>query len=127
MLVGGGMAIYRTGYAQGVATEFDGDMSELASPWGYYPGMAPYHGRHIGFFPFGGFLGFLLFLMVISFIGRMLFFRRWHMGYGPHHAAWKYWREHPEAHKWGPPPWAKGWNSSDEEESPLEEDEAETI
>jgi hypothetical protein len=126
MLVGGGMAIYRTGFAQGLATEFSGDTTELVSPWGSHPGFVPYHGRHFGFFPFGGLLGLLLFFMVASAIGRMIFFRRGRMACGPHPAAWKYWHEHPEAHKWGPPPWAKGWNAPEEGDDASSEEEEPT-
>lgn len=128
MLVGAGMAIFRAGYAQGVVTEFDGDAGELISPWGFHPGAA-YHYRFMpfGFGLFGLFFKGLLFLMFVSFIGRMFFFRRGRMACGPHPAAWKYWHDHPEAQKWGRPPWAKDGETrpDDAEVNPSEESEVE--
>jgi len=121
LLLGGGAAIFRAGYAQGYTTGYssDGEAGELAFPENFHPRF-PYHYRYpLGFFPghlFGLFFGGLFFLMIL----RLIFFRRW-----AHPAAWKHWHHHPEAQKWGSPPWAKDWKAPENEETPSDESESE--
>lgn len=126
LLLGGGAALFRAGYAQGYTTGLvtEGEAGELVSPENFYPRFSHHYRYPMGFFPghlFGLFFGGLLFLMIL----RLIFFRRRGMC-GPHPAAWKHWyQNHPEAQKWGPPPWAKDWKFPEENETPSEEDESE--
>lgn len=126
----GGAVLYRTGFAQGYATSItaEGDVDELTFPGRFYPGYKYHYGYPRGFFPghlFGLFFGGLFFLMFVSAIFRMIFFRRWGMAYGPHPAAWKHWYHHPDAHKWGTPPWAKDEKVPEDDPEAPDEGEAE--
>ena len=129
LLVGGGAAIYRAGYARGVMS----DMSFEEMPFAHsgaegmmpYGGMRPgYYGRgHMGFFPFGRMLfgGFVFFLIVGS-IFRFFGMRRYGYGMPP----WAMHRMHREG-KGGP--WMHddhphGCKCSDDDSQEKEEAEA---
>jgi hypothetical protein len=97
VLVAGGMALYRTGWAQGyqtaAVTTAAGSAAGAAAPavpapyYAYPP--VPYgygYGFHPFFFPFGPLLGIGFFLFVIFAIGGLFRFgmrRHWAGGYGP--------------------------------------------
>lgn len=115
LMIGGGVMVYRAGMAQGIAqapavaealsnaAESGQGLSLPAYGYGYgYPG---YRARpHFGFFPFGGILGFILFIFLFIGLLRLIFFRPWAWHYGPMHGrgAWK-----GHTYPWGIPPWER--------------------
>ena len=111
VLVGGGHALYRTGYSQGYVTSSlaSGDADELVSPFGFpypTPYMHMYPGFHPRFFGLGLFLliGFIIMCMVFRFFG----FLTWRKYAGPDYEKWaRDWHHYrgPRWH-WCPPgPW----------------------
>jgi hypothetical protein len=109
LLVAGGFALYRAGFAHGVAANLNiedlgfmghGDFGSFYDD-GRYAAMGhpfSHHGRGFGFNPLGGLFGLFFFGLILFLIFRgiasLFWGRRMHMAYGPH------------GHPWGPPPWA---------------------
>jgi hypothetical protein len=94
VLVAGGMALYRTGWAQGyqngAAAVGSGANTTPALPAPYYAyPPVPYgfgYGFHPFFFPFGPFLGIGFFLLILFMVGGLFRFgmrRHWAGGFGP--------------------------------------------
>lgn len=110
LLAGGAYAAFQFGYANGVAdspavatvlSEGLKNGEKLPDMYGYglsrSYALFPRWGHPMGFFPFGGLLGFLLFIFLFTGLLRMIFWPRW-----AHHPHW--YRHHPT---WGyPPPWS---------------------
>ncbi len=128
-LTAGGFALFRAGFAQGYTSGLiaEGDASALTFPDGYPRSFGPHYGYPMGFFAFGRLIGMFFFVgllvLLIGGIRRMFWCRPWKHAGGSHPAAWKHWRDHPEAHKWGTPPWAKDWKAPEDESAVSEEDE----
>jgi hypothetical protein len=112
LLVGGGMAVYRAGFAQGYAVgassataggaEVAPGGAPLSPYYPYYPGMMY---PHFGFFPFMPLGGLCLF-------GLLIFFAFGALLRGPRHWGHHAWAHGPEGGPHGhwhgyPPPWAK--------------------
>ena len=121
LMIGGGVMAYRAGVAQGVAQapQVAAAISSAAEsgqglPIPAYGYGYPYYGfrPHFGFFPFGSFLGIILFFFLIFGLTRMIFFRRLAWGYGHMHRR-GHWKGYGP---WGPPPWAR---EGDEDETEV--------
>jgi hypothetical protein len=123
LLVGGGVAMYRTGWAQGYqagALTVGAGSGEQLSPapiypaYPFYPGWGHY-GPFFGFSPFTPLLWLGFFVLIFFLIGglfRPWGWRRW--GGGHMHGGWGH----------GPmPPWAKEW---EEQRKRWEEEKEET-
>ena len=117
LMIGGGVMAYRAGIAQGIAqapavaealsnaAESGQGLPVPAYGYGYgygYPGYRMH--PHYGFFPFGGILGFILFIFLFLGLLRLIFFRPWAWHYGPMHGR-GHWKGY--GHPWGPQPWAR--------------------
>ena len=101
LLVGGGFALYRAGYAHGV-------MADVTFPDGSFEGIAPFHrmpygmrgySGHMGFFPlgrlfFGGLIFFLLVGAIFRFFGMRHYWAMHRMGYAGEDAP-PWMRHHP--------------------------------
>ena len=105
LLVGGGVALYRTGYAHGVMSDMS--FEEMPFAHGDVDGMMPYHGMHgmrgyhgYGHFSFGRMLfGGLIFFLIVGGLFRLFGMRRYGYGMPP-------WAMHKMHHKGkGGPPW----------------------
>ena len=93
LMIAGGVMAYRAGVAQGIAqapavaealsnaTESGQGLPVPAYGYGYpVYGLRP----HFGFFPFGGILGFILFIFLFFGLLRLIF-RPWAWHYGSMH------------------------------------------
>jgi len=126
VLVTGGFALFRVGFAQGYSTGItaEGDGSAIAFPDGFQRGFGPNIGYPMGVFVFGRLIGMFFFvgllIMLIGGIKRMFWYRHWKTAGGPGSEVWKDWHYHPGAYKWGPPPWAKDENISNKSDEPDE-------
>ncbi len=97
LLVAGGVALYRFGWAQGyqagalvAASSTTGQGSQAAPPAPYYYGPwfyeRPFIGPGFGFFPFFPLFGLGFFLIVFFLVGslfRVWGYRRWYGAPGP--------------------------------------------
>jgi hypothetical protein len=107
LLVAGGAALYRFGYAKGYAVGSASEgVAEGELPGVYQRGYFPHFSHPMRFFPFGGlfglFLGGMLLIMLFSAASRLVWYRHWKTA-GPTHHGW-----HGPPSWWGPPPWAQG-------------------
>ncbi|OQY37495.1 MAG: hypothetical protein B6243_00395 [Anaerolineaceae bacterium 4572_5.2] len=124
LVVAGGVALYRFGYAHGYGAGAAVEISEGSTilPEGFYHGFAPHYMRPKGFFPGrmpGLFFGGLLLFMGIAAIRRMIWFRRWQMTDASDAEAWM---SSPYFHHWGPvAPWMRK-PEAPAEEKPQPED-----
>ena len=85
VVIGGGYAVYRFGFAQGAVAADGGEF--MMDNWTAYPMMKQNYSPYArGFSPFGSLFFGLIFLMLLFGIFRRLIFgsrsARW--GYGPH-------------------------------------------
>jgi hypothetical protein len=124
VFVGGGVAIYRSGYADGVtAAAWEVDVGEDAPTGRAFPFADPYYrsyARYRLFFPgFYLLLGFIMILFIFGGIGRMIRYSMWRykgMPYPPH---WEPgWHKYHHRHKDEPP---SHWKSSKGDESENDE------
>ncbi len=135
VLIAGGFALFRLGFAQGYSSGIitEGDGGALAYPDGFQRGFGHPYAYPMGFFGFGRLIGLFFFIgllfMIFGGIRRMFWCRPWRFAGGPDSEKWKEWyRHHPAAHKWGPPPWAgdeKPADIDDEADEASEEVESE--
>ena len=149
LLVAGGIALYRFGYAHGYVTGAAVEVGEgmtwpevlhprfmpgvavevgegsITWPGGLSPRFMPYHMHPRGFFPgriAGLFFGGLLFFMGIAAIRRLIWFQRWQAADGPEGEAWMGgWHACAHPHHWGPAPWMRPPVPSQEEPSQPED------
>lgn len=118
VLVGGGYAVYRMGFAQGAIAAEAGDLA--IGDWHENPvvGRGYYHPYARGFFPLGSFFFGLFFLMLAFGLFRRIIFgprwARWGYGWGPHPG--KYGPRGHRGHRWH-----HGWGPEDGEEPDSEE------
>ena len=85
IILGGGYAVYRLGFAQGAVAAESGEM--IFDNWSAHPMMERSFYPHArSFYPRGNmFVGFIFILLLFGFIRRMIFGPRWaRWGYGPH-------------------------------------------
>lgn len=85
IILGGGYAVYRLGYAQGAVAAEGGEL--ILENWSAHPMMDHnFHPYARGYTPRGNiFFGLLFMLMLFGFARRMIFGPRWaRWGYGPH-------------------------------------------
>jgi len=130
MFVGGGYAIYRRGFSQGVVTgmEISEDGGEVdVQP--YLPRMDHYYrpyGRPFTLFPFFGLIfGFFLLMAFFGGIRRLTHYRMWKSAGMPCDEEWgRNWHRWHRGPYWGPHPW-KGSKPGDEPAEPPEDEETE--
>ncbi|MBU1660868.1 MAG: hypothetical protein KKD28_05285 [Chloroflexi bacterium] len=136
LLIAGGAAIFRAGYAYGYAADSSSieDQSAIVFPHSFAPSGLPFR-PHPGFMPFFPIPGLIcgggLLLMLLFGIGGLFRFRAWHVAGGPNVEGWNGGRRGPRR---GMPywaagcPWAWDWQppedkqaTPDKDESPAEE------
>ena len=122
LMIGGGVMAYRAGVAQGIAQapavaealSSAAESGQVAPMPGYGYGYSypAYRMRpHIGFFPFGGIFGSILFIFLFLGVMRMIFRPwGWHYAHMHGHGPWKGRGRH-----WGGPPWAYDDKEGEEE------------
>ena len=84
VVIGGGYAIYRLGFAQGVVTSDGGEV--ILDNWTAHPMMnSNFYPHARSFYPRGNlFFGLIFVLLLFSFFRRMMFGPHWsRWGYGP--------------------------------------------
>jgi len=110
LLIAGGALIFQAGQTQGylLGQAFAGAEAPAGvQPAPLAPGYPPYYyyRPHFGFFPFGGFFGLFLGVLLFFFLLRLVFWpRHWGHKYG-------HWHDHPPyqegQHPWGDPRWSE--------------------
>ncbi len=126
LLVAGGAAIFRAGYAYGYAADSSSieDQSAIVFPHSFAPSGLPFR-PHPGFMPFFPILGLIcgggLLLMLLFGIGGLFRFRAWHVAGGPNVEGWTR-RAMPY---WGARcPWAWDWHPPEDKQASPEKDES---
>lgn len=126
IFVGGGIAIYRTGYIHGVST---GSLTAEGGREITPPGIIPHPGlyyrpyrRPLLMFPvFGLFFGFILLVFLFGGIGRLVRYGMWKSAGMPYP---KDWRKYHPSHYWGHHPWV--WDKAPPEDERSGQDESES-
>ena len=129
MFVGGGYAVYRSGFSRGVVTGIemseDGGEADMKS---FMPHMdsyyRPYRRSSLLFPIFGLVFGFFLLMSIFGGIRHLTHYRMWKSAGIPCDEEWgRSWHNHRRGPFWGPPPWQTP--KPDAEVEPTDVDEPE--
>ena len=128
IFVGGGYAVYRRGFSQGITTGMEmseGDSEIDVHP--YLPHLDHYYRpykRPLMLFPFFGLaFGFFLLMFFFGGVRRLVQYKMWKSAGTPPDDEWRRgWHRHHRSPYWGPPPWKESKPGDESTETPEDKE-----